>query len=159
MVGVLNQYCSSKSALRKPKMDFIAIFLLCLLSVLGSVLAKNQNKNISGFECYLDGVCFKPGYERRIAPKNEFFVTLYPPKRTILRKVDVFESTISLDMFKAKMEWSDQRLRMASKRTKWVDEKYGDFIWVPQIVNRNMKSVTHTQFKTTPPRGEIIQFF
>ena len=158
MLVVLNQYCSSMSALRKPKMDFIAIFWLCFLSSSGSVLAKNQNKNISGFECHLDGVCFKPGYEKRIAPKNDFFVSLYPPVRTILRKVDVFESTITLDMFKAKMEWSDGRLRMASKGTKWVNKKYGDVIWVPQIVNRNMKSVTHTQFKTTPPRGEIILF-
>ena len=156
MLVVLNQYCSSMSALRKPKMDFIAIFWLYLLFSLGSVLAKNQNKNISGFECHLDGVCFKPGYEKRTAPKHDFFVTLYPPERTILRKVDVFESTICLDMFKARMQWSDRRLRMASKGTKWVDEKYGDVIWVPQIVNRDMKSVTHTQFKTTPPRGTII---
>ena len=140
-------------------MDSTAIFWLCLLFSFGSVLAKNQNKNISGFECYRDGVCFEPGYEKRIAPKKDFFVTLYPPKRTILRKVDVFESTMCLDMFKARMQWSDRRLRMASKRTKWVDEKYGDVIWVPQIVNRDMKSVTHTQFKTTPPRGKIIQFF
>ena len=136
-------------------MDYTVIFWLCLLSSLGIVLAKKQNKNISGFECNLDGVCFEPGYDKKIAPKNDFFVTLDPPKRTILRKVDVFESTISLDMFKAKMEWSDRRLRMASKGIKSVNEKYEDFIWVPHIVNRNMKSVTTTQFKTTPPSGKI----
>ena len=133
-----------------------AKFCLMLVSLNSLVDATSPKTNISGFNCESDGVCFQSGYNKMRAPQRELMVILYPPRSVILRKVDVFESTITLDSFKAKIQWTDRRIRLNSNaQTLSVGEKYSAKIWIPPIVNRNRKSGTTTQIPTTPTTGKI----
>ena len=119
----------------------------------------SSQTNVSGFKCESDGVCFQHGYSKIMAPQLDTRVYIYPPESVILRKVDVFASTITLDMFNTKIQWNDKRIwlnaSMPGKRAS-VGENYKAKIWIPPIVNRNRKSGTTTQIPTTPTSGRYL---
>ena len=132
------------------------------LNILKNVRALDTDPyaNISEFRCQTDGVCLpvKPKYNKKIAPFKSMLVNIYPPQSTVLRKVDVFQSTISLDLFKAGMEWVERRVRLKRKgsESNWinVDRGYRQKLWIPRYVNRNIKS-TRTVEYFTPQTGTI----
>ena len=140
-----------------------AKFCLILVSmnnlvVDASSLSSSQT-NVSEFKCESDGVCFQHGYNKIMAPQVDTRVYIYPPESVILRKVDVFASTITLDMFNTKIRWNDKRIWLNTSRPGGrasVGENYKSKIWIPPIVNRNRKSGTTTQIPTTPTSGKYL---
>ena len=129
------------------------IFLLLLISwhTLNSVCAFNMDRNnpyanISDFHCQNDGVCLplRPPYNKKIAPFRSMPVHIYRPQRIVLRKVDVFQSIISLDIIKGGMVWVERRLRLnrSGSNLNWisVDASYGKKLWIPSPLNSNVKS-------------------
>ena len=141
------------------------VILLLLISwyPLNSVCALKtdsnyQYANISEFHCYNDGVCLPlwPPYNNKIAPYRSMSVNIYRPQRMVLRKVDVFQSFVSLDMFKGDLVWVERRLRLnrSGSDSNWINvhESYRDKLWIPRPLNSNVKS-TKTKENFTPQTG------
>ena len=118
------------------------VILLLLISwfPLNSVCALKtdsnyQYANISEFHCHNDGVCLplRPPYNKKIAPFKSMTVNIYRPQRMVLRKIDVFQSIISLEIFKGGLVWAERRLRLnrSGSDLNWinVDESYWKKLW------------------------------
>ena len=145
------------------------LLLLVSLHVLSSVCALDKGltdpyANITEFRCQTDGVCLplRPKYNKKIAPLKSMLVMVHPPQSTVLRKVDVFQSTITLDLFMAGMEWVERRVRLNRKGSdlNWinVDQSYRQKLWIPHFVNRNIKA-TRTLVFFTPQTGTMYTFY
>ena len=143
--------------------------LLVSLHVLSSFCASDKDltdpyANTTEFRCQTDGVCLplRPRYNKKIAPLKSMLVIAHPPQSTVLSKVDVFQSTITLDLFKAGMEWVERRVRLNRKGSdsNWinVDQSYRQKLWIPRYVNRNIKSTRTLEF-FTPQTGTMYTSF
>ena len=99
-----------------------------------------------------------PPYNKNDPPYANVSVTLNPPKRTSLRKIDVFDSTITLDISKIAIIWKDIRLALNtthSQRSIGIEQSFRDQIWRPEIIFQEMKSV-RTKFLHTPDTGIFV---
>ena len=143
----------------QEKAKFCLILVAMNNLVVDATPLSSSQTNVSGFKCESDGVCFEHGYNKIIAPQLDTRVYIYPPESVILRKVDVFASTITLDMFNTKIQWSDKQIWLNTStpgRRASVGENYKAKIWIPPIVNRNRKSGRTTQIPTTPTSGKYL---
>ena len=107
----------------------------------------------SYWNCRENRVCFDPQYNKNDPPFWNVTVTLNPPKRLSLRKIDVFASTITLDISKIATIWKESRLAMnTTSRSIGIEQSFRDQIWVPEIIFQKMKSA-RTKFLHTPDTG------
>ena len=114
----------------------------------------------SYWNCRENRVCFDPQYNKNDPPFWNVTVTLNPPKRLSLRKIDVFASTITLDISKIAIIWKDIRLALNtthSQRSIGIEQSFRDQIWRPEIIFQEMKSV-RTKFLHTPDTGIFVWF-
>ena len=143
-------------------MSLMKYYALCLVFLgRGNVcLAEGDSwSNYHGnFQCQQNGVCFDPMYNKNNAPnKDVTYIELIPPKKTYLRKVDVFESTVTLDCYKFETTWKDWGIQLKNSTKSWigVEHTFKNNIWVPELVIPSMKTAT-TKYLDAPSTGSII---
>ena len=103
--------------------------------------------------CQNGGACFPKDYDKNVPPNSSVEVALIPPIITNLREVNIFESTLTLDIYYAGMQWLDSRLQLDnSSNTSWnsdishnvtfyvMPHSFEDQIWIPETMLADLKS-------------------
>ena len=107
--------------------------------------------NGSGMEeldCQGSGLCFPKDYDKNVSPNSTVDLVLMKPLRTRLREINVFKSTLTLEVYYMGMEWTDSRLEIKSKSNlSWdsylpMPHKFEDKIWIPEPELVDLKYLT-----------------
>ena len=103
--------------------------------------------------CQTGGACFPKDYDKNAPPNSNVKVALIPPIITNLREINVFESTLTLDIYYAGIEWLDSRLQLDNNsNASWKSEishnttfyimphSFEHDIWIPETMLAELKS-------------------
>ena len=104
---------------------------------------------IKELECQDSGLCFPKDYDKKVPPNSTVDLVFMKPLRTRLREINVFKSTLTLEVYYMGMEWADSRLEIKNKSNFSSDlylampQKFEDLeIWIPEPELVNLKSLT-----------------
>lgn len=91
---------------------------------------------------------------------------MYPPVKTVLRKVDVYEFTLTLDLTWTHFEWHEPRLivdrnklNVGIDNSVGVDNSFGEKLWMPQLDLYPIKSIKAKKSFSAARKGEILDSF
>ena len=136
----------SWEAANKEGWFFFPNVTLQACSKIHNIRARDSYEN----ECWR---IYPKNYDKNAPPNSSVKVALIPPVITNLREINVFESTLTLDIYYAGMEWFDSRIQLDNNsNASWNTEishnitfyimphSFEHDIWIPETMLADLKS-------------------